>query len=81
MKEIMVALFSIIFCSVPLWAGDAIELSPPGSYDRYIIYESLAIFWVAIIGLIVIIRMKLKEIERTQSLGLDEERSNIPLLD
>ena len=41
----------------------------------------LALFWVGIIGLIVIIRMKLKEIERTQSMGIDKAEKEIPLLD
>ena len=41
----------------------------------------LALFWAGIIGLIVIIRMKLKEIERIQSMGLDKAEKEIPLLD
>ena len=58
-----------------------IEIFPPAPYDRYIIYEMLALFWTGIIGLIVIIRMKLKEIERTQSMGIDKTEKEIPLLD
>jgi hypothetical protein len=82
MKKITVALISmIILAAAELWAEDAIELSPSGSYDRYTIYENLALFWIGIIGLIVIIKIKLKEIERTQSLGIDEEREDVPLLD
>ena len=34
----------------------------------------LALFWAGIIGLIVIIRMKLKEIERIQSMGHGQSR-------
>jgi hypothetical protein len=41
----------------------------------------LAIFWIAIIGLIIIIRMKLKEIEKIQKMGIDKEEKDIPLLD
>ncbi|MDA8125485.1 MAG: hypothetical protein M0009_09890 [Deltaproteobacteria bacterium] len=53
---------------------------PEVSYDGYLVYESLAVFWIAIIGLVVIIRMKLKEIERTQALGADREDKDAPLL-
>jgi hypothetical protein len=41
----------------------------------------LALFWAGIIGLIVIIRMKLKEIKRIQVMGLDKAEKEIPLLD
>jgi len=49
-------------------------------YDGYIVYESLAVFWIVLVALIVVIRMKLREIERTQQLGADEEDPNAPLL-
>jgi hypothetical protein len=64
------------------WAvPNIVDVSPTAPYDRFTIYESLAFFWVAIIGVVVIIRMKLKEIERTQRLGIDKEEKDIPLLD
>jgi len=65
------------------WAADKIakiEVFPTTPYDGYIIYESLAIFWLFIISLIVIIRMKLREIERIQELGLEEEDQDTPML-
>lgn len=49
--------------------------------ERFIIYENLALFWIGIIGLIIILRMKLKEIERTQALGADKEEKDAPVLD
>jgi hypothetical protein len=58
-----------------------IAVFPTAPYYMYIIYESLAVFWVAILGLIVIIRMKLREIERIQALGADKEDQDAPLLD
>ena len=61
-------------------AEDNIAVFPTVPYDGYIIYESLIIFWLFIIALLVILRMKLREIERTQALGLDEEDPNAPLL-
>jgi hypothetical protein len=58
-----------------------IEVFPSVPYDRYIVYEMLALFWAGIIGLVVIIRMKLKEIERIQNMGIDKAEKEIPLLD
>jgi len=58
-----------------------IAVFPTVPYYMYIIYESLAVFWVAILGLIVIIRMKLREIERIQALGVGKEDQDAPLLD
>jgi TRAP-type C4-dicarboxylate transport system permease small subunit len=62
-------------------AQETIELSPSAPYERFIIYQNLVIFWIAIIGLVVIIKLKLREIERTQKLGIDREEKDIPLLD
>jgi hypothetical protein len=61
-------------------ADQPIAVFPETPYDAHIIYQSLAVFWIAIIGLIVIIRMKLKEIERIQALGADREDPDAPLL-
>jgi len=62
-------------------AAEKIAVFPETPYDGYIVYESLIVFWAAIIGLVVILRMKLKEIERTQSLGADREDKDAPLLE
>ena len=58
-----------------------IAVFPTAPYYIYIVYESLAVFWVAILGLLVIIRMKLREIERIQSLGVEKEDQDAPLLE
>ena len=58
-----------------------IAVFPTATYYIYIVYESLAVFWVAILGLLVIIRMKLREIERVQALGADKEDPDAPLLE
>jgi hypothetical protein len=57
-----------------------IAVFPTAPYYMYIVYECLAVFWVGILGLLVIIRMKLREIERIQALGVDEENREAPLL-
>ncbi|OPY64712.1 MAG: hypothetical protein A4E62_02812 [Syntrophorhabdus sp. PtaU1.Bin002] len=58
-----------------------IEVFPVTPYERLIIYENLIIFWLGIIGLVIIIRMKLREIDRTHKMGIDREEKDIPLLD
>jgi hypothetical protein len=61
-------------------AAVKIAVLPEAPYYLYIAYECLAVFWVGILGLLVIIRMKLREIERIQALGVEEEDPNAPLL-
>jgi hypothetical protein len=61
-------------------AAAKIAVLPEAPYYLYIAYECLAVFWVGILGLLVIIRMKLREIERIQALGVEEEDPNAPLL-
>ena len=78
------ALFSSIvylFATGVLWAGETVAVGPTAPYERFIVFQTLAIFWAGIIGLVIIIRMKLKEIERTRRMGLDKEENNIPVLD
>lgn len=67
--------------AIPLLAQENIEVFPSAPYDRFIIYQTLVLFWIGIIGLIVIIRMKLREIERIQDMGIDREEKDIPFLD
>ena len=81
-RKLILSCFIIALATSKLFAQqENIEVFPSAPYDRYIIYEMLALFWVGIIGLIVIIRMKLKEIERIQSMGIDKAEKEIPLLD
>ena len=82
MKPIIIALAGILLSALNLFAQqDKIDVFPSVLYDRFIVYQNLIIFWIGIIGLIVIIKMKLREIERTQKMGIDKEEKNIPLLD
>jgi hypothetical protein len=77
----MFTFFIFLVSGAALYAQDKIEIFPTTSFDRFIIFETLAIFWLGIIGLMVIIKMKLREIERTQKMGIDREEKDIPLLD
>ena len=62
-------------------AAEKIAVFPTTPYESYIIYECLVIFWLFIISLLVVIRMKLREIERIQALGVEEEDQDAPLLE
>lgn len=73
--------FTVMLIAIRTSAGQDIEVFPSTPYEGYTIYTMLIIFWAGIIGLIVIIRMKLKEIERIQNMGIDKTEKEIPLLD
>jgi hypothetical protein len=78
----IIALLVLIFLNTnPLCSQDKVEVFPAAPYDRFITYETLAVFWIAIIGLIIIIQMKLREIERIQKMAIDKEEKDIPTLD
>jgi hypothetical protein len=82
MKRIFAALAGVFISVSDLFAQqDKIDVFPSVPYDRFIVYQNLLIFWAGIIGLIVIIKMKLHEIERTQKMGIDKEEKDIPVLD
>jgi hypothetical protein len=82
MKRIFMALAGMLLSAVNLYAQqDKIDVFPAVPYERLIVYQNLIIFWIGIIGLIVIIKMKLREIERTQKMGIDKEEKDIPFLD
>jgi len=74
------AVLFVLLSAAAAAAAEKIDVFPTTPYDGYIIYESLAVFWIAILGLVVIIRMKLREIERTQELGADRQEKDAPLL-
>ena len=63
------------------FAEEKIPVFPNKPVEDYTIYTTLAVFWFAIIGLIVVIKMKLNEIERIQKLGIDKEDPHTPRLE
>jgi hypothetical protein len=73
-------LFLLTFNSLA-FAEEKIPVFPTATVDVYAVYTSLAVLWLAIIGLIVVIKMKLNEIERIQKLGIDKEDENAPILE
>ncbi|MBN1381215.1 MAG: hypothetical protein JXA41_06045 [Deltaproteobacteria bacterium] len=72
---------SIICGLSTVGAEEKVPVFPQSTYDAYIIYQNLAIFWIFILGLIIIILMKLREIERTQKLGADNDNEDAPRLE
>ena len=81
MKRLIFAFVIFLSGAARLCAQEKIDILPAAPFDRFIIYETLALFWLGIIGLLVIIRMKLREIERVQKMGIDGEEKEIPFLD
>ena len=80
-RILFAAVLTIFVFSFLAFAEEKIPVFPTTPVDIYAIYTSLAIFWLAIIGLIVVIKMKLNEIERIQKLGIDKEDPHTPLLE
>jgi len=78
-------LLSLSFLNAPLVWGEeakkAIEVFPSTPFYQFIIYENLVIFWIGILGLLVVIRMKLHEIERVRQMGLGKEGADAPPTD
>lgn len=81
LKSLMITSLLFFFSYTLLGAEEKIDLLPSAPYDRFIIYQALIFFWIGIIGLIIIIKMKLKELERIQNMGIDREEKDIPFLD
>jgi hypothetical protein len=82
MMRLIAAVIGFLLSAMNLWAQqDKVDVFPTAPYDRFIIYQNLFLFWIGIVGLVVIIKMKLREIERIQKLGIDREEKDIPVLD
>jgi hypothetical protein len=70
-----------LFGPASVFAAEKINLLPPSAYDRSAIYLNLALFWVAIIVIIALLRLKLREIERVQAMEAREDGEKIPMLE
>ena len=60
------------------FAEEKIPVFPTTPIEAYTVYGSLALFWLAIIFLIIVIKMKLNEIERIKKLGIDKDDEEAP---
>jgi hypothetical protein len=81
MKRILSLLGSLLFTPASLLAAERIDLRPSSGYDRSLIFLDLAFFWIALIILIALIRLKLREIERVQAMDAGQEHEKIPTLE
>jgi hypothetical protein len=80
-KRILLALASHLLAPPVLLAEEQINVFPPSGFDQSTIYINLALFWIALIVVIVLIRLKLREIERTQEMDGRHDSGKVPTLE
>jgi membrane protein implicated in regulation of membrane protease activity len=80
-KRILIALGFLLLAAPALLAEEQINVFPSSAFDRLTIYINLALFWIALVVLIVLIRLKLREIERTQEMDVTPKDEKIPMLE
>ena len=83
MKIILSAIAFVLSEGSSLFAEtkQAIEVFPPTGYDQAMVYLNLGLFWAGIIGLVIILRLKLRELERVQKMEREEAEKAAPLLE
>lgn len=81
MKRLLSAAGFLLITPACVFAAEKINLLPPSGYDRSAIYLNLLFFWLAIIVLVVLIRVKLREIERVQAMDACEDEEKTPMLE
>ena len=81
MKIILWSIAFILFQAAGLWAETKIEVFPPTGYDRATIYLNLAMLWAGIIGLVILLQLKLRELERVQKMEREEAEDTAPFLE
>lgn len=81
MARILLIIMSLLFSAGSLRAEAPIEIFPGSPYDQSTIYLNLGIFWAALIVLIVLIKLKLREIERVQAMEKEQDDADTPTLD
>jgi hypothetical protein len=83
MKIILSSIALILMLATGLRAETkpVIDVFPPTGYDQATVYLNLAMFWAGIIGLVVLLRLKLRELERVQRMERVEAEKAAPLLE
>jgi hypothetical protein len=81
MKSIFYGIALILLPATSLWAETKIDIFPPTGYEQAGVYLNLAIFWAGIIGLVILLRLKLRELERAQRMEREEAEKAAPLLE
>jgi hypothetical protein len=80
-KIILCSIAFILFRAASVWAKVKIDVFPPTGYDRATVYLNLGMFWAGIIGLVILLRLKLRELERVQKMEREEAEKAAPLLE
>ena len=81
MKRILYCLVLFFLQAAILWAETKIDVFPPTPYDQATVYINLGFFWAGIIGLVILLCMKLRELERTQKMEREQSEKDAPLLE
>jgi hypothetical protein len=81
MKRILFYLVLFFLQAAILCAETKIDVFPPTPYDQATVYINLGFFWAGIIGLVILLCMKLRELERTQKMEREELEKHAPLLE
>ncbi|HBL23576.1 MAG TPA: hypothetical protein DDZ40_05600 [Deltaproteobacteria bacterium] len=80
-RILLIVVLFLVHAGALFGADQKIEVFPAAPYDRHTIYQALVFFWIGIVGLIVIIVMKLREIKRIQDMDIDKDENDAPFLD
>ena len=81
MKLILYCIAFLLSSVATLRAETKIEVFPPTAYDQATVYLNLGFFWAGIIGLVILLKLKLRELERTQKMEREEAQESAPLLE
>jgi hypothetical protein len=85
MRRFFCSLAFLFLQTTTVWAqtaaGTKIDVFPPVPYDQAWVYVNLGFIWAGIIGLVILLRMKLRELERTQKMEREELKKDAPLLE
>lgn len=81
MKVILSSILLVFSSAVALAAEVKIDVFPPTAYDQATAYLNLGFFWAGIIGLVILLKLKLRELERTQKMDREEAQESAPLLE
>ena len=81
MKRMLYCMTLILAQTASVLAETKIDVFPPTPYDQATVYINLGFFWAGIIGLVILLCMKLRELERTQKMEREQSEKDAPLLE
>lgn len=81
MKRFLPTLGFLLLTVCNLFAEEKIEVFPAAGYDQWTIYMNLILFWMGIGGIVVVLVLKLREIERIQKMNKTTKPEEIPFLE